>query len=84
MFQVQKTVKIGGGGVSTDAMKWAIGELEWSALMSMLDTSVCILRNIKYFNFVFKSYRVIIVAMSIVDHFYLSLTSINNQLFQVN
>ncbi len=55
MFQVQKTVKIGGGGVSTDAMKWAIGELEWSALMSMLDTSVCTFRNIKYFNFVFKS-----------------------------
>ncbi|CAF3921862.1 unnamed protein product [Rotaria magnacalcarata] len=37
--QVQKTVKTGGGGVSTGDTAWAIGELEWSALMNVLDTA---------------------------------------------
>lgn len=42
VFQVQKTVKTGGGGVSTGKTTWNIGELEWSALMNVLDTAVCI------------------------------------------
>ncbi|CAF3330397.1 unnamed protein product, partial [Rotaria sp. Silwood2] len=35
--QVEKTVKVGGGGVSTSDTKWTVGELEWSALMHVLD-----------------------------------------------
>jgi hypothetical protein len=37
---VQKTVKVGGGGVSTGETMWAVGELEWSALMNTLDREV--------------------------------------------
>ena len=41
-FQVTNTVAAGGGGVNTTDVKWAIGELEWSTLMVVLDRAVCI------------------------------------------
>lgn len=31
----------GGGGVDTSGRKWKTGELEFEALMRMLDNSVC-------------------------------------------
>ncbi|CAF3407334.1 unnamed protein product [Rotaria sp. Silwood1] len=39
--QVINTVSTGGGGVNTSDTKWAIGELEWSTLMIVLDRAVC-------------------------------------------
>jgi hypothetical protein len=33
-------VSNGGGGVNTSDVKWAIGELEWSTLMIVLDRAV--------------------------------------------
>lgn len=35
--QVIATVNGGGGGVNTTEVKWAVGELEWSTLMIVLD-----------------------------------------------
>ncbi|CAF4539630.1 unnamed protein product, partial [Rotaria magnacalcarata] len=35
------TVNAGGGGVNTTDVKWAVGELEWSTLMIVLDRAVC-------------------------------------------
>ncbi|UJR21515.1 hypothetical protein I4U23_024601 [Adineta vaga] len=35
--QVTNTVGAGGGGVNTTDVKWAVGELEWSTLMIVLD-----------------------------------------------
>ncbi|CAF3393414.1 unnamed protein product [Rotaria socialis] len=37
MKQVTNTVNAGGGGVNTTDVKWAVGELEWSTLMIVLD-----------------------------------------------
>ena len=70
MSQVEKTVKAGGGGVSTSEIKWAIGELEWSALMNVLDKTVCILI---YFLFCshFLYHRVTTLVMFIEDHSYI-------------
>lgn len=38
--QVTNTVSTGGGGVNTSDVKWAVGELEWSTLMIVLDRAV--------------------------------------------
>jgi hypothetical protein len=81
MFQVQKTVKTGGGGVSTGDTKWAVGELEWAALMNILDTAVCISKY-KIFYCHFLNHRAIVPVTSIVGHSYVSLTSINNYLLK--
>lgn len=81
MFQVQKTVKTGGGGVSTGDTKWAIGELEWSALMSTLDAAVSTSKcRILYSTFL--NPRAITLATSIVDHSYVPLIDINNHLLR--
>ena len=33
-------MSVGGGGVNTTDVKWAVGELEWSTLMIVLDKAV--------------------------------------------
>ncbi len=66
--QVQNTVKTGGGGVSTCDTKWAVGELEWSALMNMLDAAVRISKKYKIRDSAFLNYRVTKPATIIGDH----------------
>ncbi|CAF4296927.1 unnamed protein product, partial [Rotaria sp. Silwood2] len=48
--QVTDTVNRGGGGVNTSDTKWAVGELEWSTLMIVLDRAVCLsIQRIVYY-----------------------------------
>ena len=63
--RVYETGQIGGGGVNTAKKPWAVGELEFEALMRMLDNAVSekwglltfilwpVNKNVKYNTFLF-------------------------------
>lgn len=59
----------GGGGVNTTEVKWAVGELEWSTLMIVLDRAVCFhcFDRLLFFMDYYRL-RVIIRVISIANH----------------